>query len=78
MMTRKELARIEELHEHIDEILSGEETNICLNTLCSLIAGQCAMYIANGRVSKQHFIADIVECIDVWQDHFTKQISEEQ
>lgn len=78
MMTRKELARIEELHEHIDEILGGEETNICLNTLCSLIAGQCAMYIANGRVSKQRFIADIVECIDVWQDHFTKQISEEQ
>jgi hypothetical protein len=77
MMTHKELARIEELHEHIDELLMGEATNICLNTLCSLIAGQCAMYTMNGRVSKQHFIADIVECIDVWQDHFSKQISEE-
>jgi len=78
MMTREELERIEDLHELIDDILSGEETNICLNTLCSLIAGQCAMYIANGQVSKQHFIADVVECIDVWQDHFTKLIKDEQ
>lgn len=78
MMTLKELERIEELHEQIDNVLCKEETRICLNTLCSLIAGQCAIYVADGRVSKQHFIADIVECIDAWQDHFTKQISEEQ
>ena len=78
MMTHKELARIEELHEYIDELLSGEETNICLNAICAVLAGHCAMHVSDGVVTKQRFISDIVECIDVWQDHFAKQISEEQ
>jgi hypothetical protein len=78
MMRREDIERIDDLAEHIDELLSGEETNICLNALCAVLAGQCAMHVSAGAVTKQRFISDIVECIDVWQDHFAKQISEEQ
>ena len=78
MISREEIERIEELHELIDRLLCGEETSICLNALCSVLAGNCVMHVSEGHVTKQRFISDIVECIDVWQDHFTKQMSEEQ
>ena len=77
MMTREDIEHIEDLHQIIDDILSGEETNICLNTLCAVLAGQCALHVNEGAITKQRFISDIVECIDVWQDHFTKLIEGE-
>jgi hypothetical protein len=78
MITREDLKKIDALHEKLDDMLDGEETIICLNAICAVLAGHCAMYINEGYVTKQRFISDIVECIDVWQDHFAKQISEEQ
>jgi hypothetical protein len=77
-ITHEDLERIDQLHEKIDDMIAGEQTFICLNTLCALLAGYCAMHVNEGNVTKQRFISDIVECIDVWQDHFSEQISREQ
>lgn len=77
MITHKDLVQIDNLHDKIDHLLAGETTFVCLNAICAVLAGHCAMHVSDGVVTKQRFISDIVECIDVWQDHFAKQISEE-
>jgi len=77
-ITREDLERIDQMHEKIDDMIAGEQTFICLNALCAVLAGYCAMHVSEGNVTKQRFISDIVECIDVWQDHFAEQISGQQ
>ena len=73
-LTRQDVERIDELHDQIDDLIAGEKTYVCLNALCSVLGGYYALQASEDAVTKQRFISDVVECIDVWQDHYSEQM----
>jgi hypothetical protein len=70
MLSDEDLDRIDKLHDDIDEILEGEDIKIGLNLLCSAIAGQCVQAVMSNKVTKQRFMAEVVQCIDGWHEHY--------